>query len=124
MSTIVPGLGQTKITKGKPWWLATIPAYGTLAGGFIFNKKYTDTYNAYLKSTDTDERSTLYDKSKKEKTLSGALFITSGVIWISNIVWVAATPNNYRPMQHTKVSVNSVLFNQERITMLSFKVNF
>jgi hypothetical protein len=124
MSTLVPGLGQSRIQKGKPWWLTCIPAYGTLAGGFLFNKKYTDTYDAYLKATDAVERKDLYDKSQQEKSISGALFITSGVIWISNIIWVAAIPNKYRPLQHTKVSVNSVPFNQKRITMLSFKVDF
>ena len=123
-STLVPGLGQTKIKNGKPWWLTSIPAYGALAGGFIFHKKYTDTYNAYLKATDAVERSDLFDQSQKQKNLSGALFITSAVVWVSNIIWVAATPDNYKPMQHTKVSVNSVPFNHERITLLSFKVDF
>jgi hypothetical protein len=124
LSTLVPGLGQSKIQKGKPLWLMAIPAYGALAGGFIFNNKYNDTYDAYLVASDAVERSDLYDKSQKEKTISGALFITSGVIWISNLIWVAATPNKYRPLQHAKLSVNSVPFNNERITMLSFKVNF
>jgi hypothetical protein len=123
-STIVPGLGQAKISKGKPWWLTSIPAYGALAGGLIFHKKYTDTYNAYLSETDAVERSDLFDQSQKQKTLSGALFLTSAVIWVSNIIWVAATPDKYKPMQHTKVSVNSVPFNHERITLLSFKVDF
>jgi hypothetical protein len=123
-STLVPGLGQTKISKGKPWWLTSIPAYGALAGGLIFHKKYNDTYDSYLKETDAVERSDLFNQSQKQKNLSGALYITSAVVWISNIIWVAATPDKYKPLQHTKVSVNSVPFNHERITLLSFKVDF
>jgi hypothetical protein len=124
-STLVPGLGQAKISKGKPWWLASIPAYGALAGGLVFHKKYTDTYDAYMNATaDPVERSDLFDQSQKQKNLSGALFLTSAVVWVSNIIWVAATPDRYKPMQHTKVSLNSFPFNHERITLLSFKVDF
>jgi hypothetical protein len=124
ISTIVPGLGQSKIKKGEPWWLASIPAYGTLAGGLIFHKKYTDTYDAYLKATEAVERSDLYNQSQKQKNLSGALFITSTVVWVSNIIWTAAIPDKYKPLQHANVSVNSIPFNHERITLLSFKVDF
>ncbi len=124
LSTVMPGLGQTKIKNGKPWWLAGIPAYGALAGGLLMNKKYTDTYASYLNATDAVVRADLYDQSQAQKSLSGALIITSAVIWVTNIVWVAATPNNYKPLQHTKVGVNYVPFNNQRFTLLSFKVDF
>jgi hypothetical protein len=124
LSTVVPGLGQSKIKRGAPWWLLSIPAYGTLAGGLVIHSKYNNTYSKYLNATDAVERSDLYDQSQKEKTLSGALIISSAVIWVSNIVWVTAIPNNFRPLQHTKVSLNNIPFNNQRITLLSFKVDF
>jgi hypothetical protein len=123
-STIVPGLGQTKIKNGKPWWLISIPAYGTLAGGFVMHSKYISTYNEYLKATESVERSDLYNQSQKEKNLSGAFFISSAVIWISNIIWVAATPDNFKPLQHTKFSLNSFPASHERIPLLSLQIDF
>jgi hypothetical protein len=66
----------------------------------------------------------LYDKALKQKDLSGVLLITAGAIWVSNIVWVAIKPNNYRPMHHPGFSFTSVAFNQERIAMFSIKVDF
>lgn len=123
LSTIVPGLGQTKI-KEKPWWLLSIPAYGTVAGGVIYNMKYNDTYDAYLKSTDAIERSDLLSQSQHQKNISGALFIGSAVIWVANLVWVVATPNRYKPLQHTRISLNSVPFNNDRHMWVTFKVDF
>jgi hypothetical protein len=124
LSTAVPGLGQTKISKGKPWWLVSIPAYGALAGGIIMNKKYQDTYDAYLNETGSVERADLYDKSQQQKILSSTLFISAATLWVANIVWVAATPNRYKPLQHTKLSINSVPLNKNRVTLLSIKVDF
>jgi hypothetical protein len=124
LSAVVPGLGQSKMNKGKPWWLLGIPAYGALAGGFIVHGAYQDSYNAYLNSTDQIERTDFLNKSQKQKNLSGALFISAATLWGANIIWVAATPNRYRPLQHTKLSINSVPFNQNRVTLLSVRVDF
>jgi hypothetical protein len=123
LSTVVPGLGQTKIRE-KPWWLLSIPVYGTVAGGVIYNMKYNDTYDAYLKSTDAVERSDLLSQSQQQKNISGVLFIGSAIIWVANLVWIAATPNNYKPLQHGKVSINSVPFKNDRLTCVSYKVDF
>ena len=63
-SLILPGLGQTKISGGAPWWLAGVAAYGSLSGGFVFNSKYRDHYDAYLAETDPVERSSLFNQSQ------------------------------------------------------------
>jgi hypothetical protein len=123
-STIIPGLGQSKVKNGKPWWLMSIPAYGALAGGLILHQKYVKTYDAYKAATESVERQDLYDKSQSQKNLSSALLISSAVIWGGNLIWVSAIPNRYKPLQHTELSFNTFPFNQERINMLSLKVNF
>lgn len=123
LSTLVPGLGQTKI-KSKPWWLGSIPAYGTLAGGVVLRMKYNETYDKYLKSIDAVERADLLNQSVKENNIAGAMFITSGVIWISNIIWTAAIPNRYKPLQHTKLSLDAIPVDKGNIPLLSFKVEF
>jgi hypothetical protein len=124
LSTVVPGLGQTKIHNGKPWWLLSIPAYGALAGGLVVHKNYIDTYNDYLASTDAVERGDLLDKSQKLNNLSSTMLIAGAAIWVLNIVWVAATPDKYKPMLHPKLSFNSVPFNNDRVTMVSLRIDF
>ncbi|MCU0472151.1 MAG: hypothetical protein MUC93_02130 [Bacteroidales bacterium] len=124
LSTIVPGLGLTKIKNGKPWWLTSIPAYGALTGSLIVYNSYKKNYDAYLIETEPVERGDLWDKSQQQKSLSGVLFISAAAIWVGNIVWVAATPNRYRPLQHAKLAASSLPLSQTGITLLSFKVDF
>ena len=125
LSTVVPGLGQTKVKEGKPWWLTSIPAYGALAGGLIYYSKYNKTYDTYLHTTDDPvERADLLQQSQKENNIAGALLISSGVIWVANIIWIAATPNNYRPMQHARISFNSMPNEKGSFTWLTLKVDF
>jgi hypothetical protein len=124
MSTAVPGLGQTRIKNGKPWWLVSIPAYGALAGGLIVNKKYLDTYGAYKIETDPTERADLLNKASKQQNMSNALLISAATLWVGNLIWVAATPNHYRPLQHSRLSFNSIPSNQGRLSVLSFKIDF
>lgn len=125
LSTVVPGLGQTKIREGKPWWLTSIPAYGALAGGIIYQNKYTNTYDRYLKTTDDPiERADLLEQSQKENNIAGTLLISAGVIWAANMIWMAATPNRYKPMQHARISLNSMPHEKCSFTLLTLKVDF
>lgn len=124
LSTVMPGLGQAKISKGKPWWLAGIAAYGTLAGGFIVHSGYVKTYDKYKLEVDPVERGDLFDKSQQQKNLSNILFISTATIWAANLIWVSAKPNKYRPLEGPKLTLNSVPFNKNRVTLLSLKVNF
>jgi hypothetical protein len=123
-STVLPGSGLSKIKKQNAWWLATVPVYGALAGGFIYHSKYNKTYSNYKSETDVPTREDLLAKSKTQSNIASACFISAAVIWAADMVWVAASKNRYKPMQHTKLSFNSVPYNQDRITMLSIRVDF
>jgi hypothetical protein len=123
-SSVLPGAGLSKIKSNKAWWLATVPVYGAIAGGFIYHSKYNNTYADYKKETDVPTREDLLAKSKKQSNIASACFISAAVIWAADMVWVAASKNRYKPMQHAKLSFNPVLYNQERITMLSIRVDF
>ena len=124
MSTILPGLGQTRISKGKPWWLTGIAAYGTLAGGFVFYSSYLDTFDTYKTETDPVERSDLFDQSQKQKNLAGALFTSAAVLWLGNIIWVAATPNREKPLKLDNLAITTAPIHQGRAAMLSLKFSF
>jgi hypothetical protein len=123
-STIVPGLGQTKVKNVNPWWLISIPAYGTLAGGLILHSVYVNSYDDYKTETEPVERQDLYDKSQKQKNLSGALLISSAVIWGGNLIWMSIIPDRYKPLEHAKLSFNAYPISQEWIDVLSLKVTF
>lgn len=124
LSTALPGLGQTKISKGKPWWLAGVAAYGAAAGGIAMHSSYSRTYDLYAAETDAAERASLLDKSEKQLTMSAVMLISSAAIWAGNIVWMAATPNRYRPLQYARLAVVTAPGKNTGVALLSVKVNF
>ncbi len=124
LSTAFPGLGQTKISNGKPWWLTGVAAYGTLAGGVIVYQTYLKTYDSYRAEEDLEKRSKLFDQTQKQMNMSGVLIVSGAALWAANIFWVAIIPNKYKPLQHVKLSVNPLTSPDKRIALLSLKLNF
>ena len=124
MSTVMPGLGQTKISKGKPYWLAGVAAYGALAGGLIINQSYVNTYESYKSAEDATTRKDLLNKAQSQKNLSGALIVSGAAIWVANLFWVAAIPNKYQPLKHVNLSLDQSRGPLKGTTLLSLKVNF
>ena len=123
-SLLIPGLGQTKISKGKPYWIMGVAAYGTLAGGFIFNSKANKTYEQYKVEEDPKKRSELYDQTQKQMNMSGAMFISSAAIWTANLFWVIATPNRTQPLKYGKVALVPSADPLRGNTLLTMRVNF
>ena len=124
LSAVVPGSGLTRISQGKPWWLAGLTTYGTLTGGFVCHSSYKKSYEAYKSETDPVERADLFDISQKNKNLSNAFFISAAALWLGNMVWVAAKPNHYKPFQYSGLSVYSSPAGKGRAALLSYKINF
>lgn len=105
-SLVLPGWGQTKATNGEPWWTGSIAAYGFLAGGIIYHKKYENSYHLYSFEEDPLKRADFLNQSQKQLNVSTAMFFTSLSVWIANIIWVAAVPERYHPLQHAKLSLD------------------
>ncbi len=124
LSTAIPGLGQTKISKGKPYWLTGVAAYGALAGGFVTHQMYLKTYDEYRIEEDLSTRKELFDKTQQQQNLSNVLFISGAALWAANIIWVAATPNRYQPLKYVNLSVNKTAGSYKSITLLTLKVDF
>lgn len=125
LSTVMPGLGQTKISKGKPYWLAGVAAYGALAGGFIAHQGYVKSFEAYnAEATDAKKRQDYLNKAQSQLNMSGALFVTGAAIWVANLFWLAATPNKYQPLKHVNLSFDQSRGPLKGTTLLSLKVNF
>jgi len=124
LSTAFPGLGQTKISKGKPYWLTGVVAYGALAGGLIAHSSYIKTYSSYHIEEDPVKRKDLLNQSQKQMNTSGALFVTGAAVWVANLIWVAATPDRYKPLQRVKLTVDQSTGPYKGTSLLSLKLNF
>lgn len=124
MSTALPGLGQTKISKGKPWWITGVVAYGALAGGLVTHSSYVKSYDSYRSETDPAKRADLLGQTQNQMNLSNALIISGATLWAANIIWVAVTPNRYQPLQNVKLTLNKSNSPFKGTTLFSLKVNF
>lgn len=124
LSTAVPGLGQTKIYEGKPYWIIGAGAYGVLAAGVIFHQSYLKSYNSYSTEADPVKRQDLLNKSQKQLNISGALIITGAAVWLANLFWVAVIPEKYKPLQHVNLTLDQSSGPYKKTTLLSLKLNF
>ena len=124
LSTLMPGLGQTKISKGKPYWLTGVAAYGALAGGFIANSAYIKTYDSYSIEEDPIKRKELLNQAQSQSNISSALIVTGAALWAANLFWVAVIPNRYQPLKYINLSLNQSNGPFKGTTLLSLKLNF
>jgi hypothetical protein len=124
MSTALPGLGQTKISKGKPWWITGVAAYGALAGGLLTHLKYLKTYDEYRIEEDPLTRKELFDKTQQQMNLSSALIVSGAALWVANIVWVAVTPNRYQPLKYVKLSFDKTTSPYKGTMLLTLRLDF
>ena len=121
---VLPGWGQTNISNGKPWWVAGIAVYGTLAGGYVYHKKYLNSYDSYKTQEDPLKRADLLDQTQKYLNISTVMLYSAVSAWAINVLWVALTPNNYQPLQHVKLSLNSSPDLYNRGVLLSLRFDF
>lgn len=124
LSVFVPGLGQTKISKGKPWWLTGVAAYGAVAGGFITKSSSLKTYNSYKIEEDVLKRKDLYNQAQNQKNISTVLIVSGAAIWAANIIWVALIPDKFQPLHHVKISLDQSTGPYKVSTLLSLHINF
>jgi len=125
MSAAVPGLGQTRISKGKPWWLTGVAAYGAAVGGIVMHKSSMAAFDSYnAEKEDPVVRAELYDQYTKKANISNAFLISGAVVWITNIIWVAGAPNPYQPIQRIALSVNRSPEIGQSTAMLTLRINF
>jgi hypothetical protein len=97
LSTVVPGLGITKLNRGGPYWIMAIGFYGAAVGSYLYYNSANDNYQKYLDSRDEDQRNSLYSTSTNQNTISEALLYTAAAIWVGNMIWTLVTPNKTKP---------------------------
>lgn len=124
MSAAMPGLGQTRVSKGKPWWVGGVVAYGAFAGGLIAHSSSLKTYDEYKTEEDALKRKDLYDKAQRQKNISSGLIVSGAAIWAANIFWMALVPNGYQPLQHVTLSLDQSHVPYKGTTLLTLRLNF
>ena len=97
ISAVVPGLGITKLSNGKPFWLMAIAFYGAAAGSYLYYNSANNTFDKYLASEEVEERNQFYDQTDSKKTISTVLMYTAATIWVTNMIWTAVHPNKTKP---------------------------
>jgi len=91
-SVVLPGWGQTKTNKGKPYWLIGAAGYGCLAGSIILNLNSSSVYDDYKSEMDPDVSNDLFENANQRKNISKYLAYSAIGIWAADIIWVLATP--------------------------------
>lgn len=95
-STVWPGWGQTKLTKGKPYWIVGFAGLACIAGSYVYNQKSLESYDKYVASISFQDSEKYYDESMSQDQTSKILAYSAIGIWAINLVWVAVMPNRVK----------------------------
>jgi len=129
LSTILPGLGLSKMNKGGPYWLMGIAGYGCLGASYLYNKKANDSYTAYLENTDVSQNDELLSKSQSQNQLSKTFAYSAIGIWSINLVWTAIKAKKMKQKNIGQMSKQNMLFYAgydpfTKASSFTFKMNF
>jgi len=125
LSIVVPGLGQTKMSGGKPYWIMGVASYGALAGGLVTYSGYKSNYDKYLtEETDPQKRADYLSQAEKQANMSSALFVTAAAIWTTNLIWVALTPNRYQPLKYKPLTLSPTADPLNGAALLTLRYKF
>jgi|WetSurMetagenome_2_1015567.scaffolds.fasta_scaffold201703_2 hypothetical protein len=125
LSVLVPGLGQTKMCKGKPYWIMGVASYGALAGGLVTYSSYKKNYDNYLaEETDPAKRADYLSQTEQQAKLSGAMFVTATAIWTANLFWAALAPNRYEPLKFRPLTLTPSADPVNGSAFLTLRYNF
>ncbi len=124
LSAAFPGWGQTRISNGKPWWLAGVASYGSLVGGLIVYQIYLKTYSDYNSATTAIQRTELLARSQKQYSSANVLLISGAALWALNLIWAAATPVKFKPLQYVKLSLIQSTSSYIPVPAFTLSLNF
>jgi hypothetical protein len=95
-SAVWPGWGQTKLTKGKPYWIVGFAGVACIAGSYVYNQKSLESYDNYVTAISYQDSEKYYDESMSQDKTSKILAYSAIGIWAINLVWVAVMPNRVK----------------------------
>lgn len=126
-STVFPGWGLTRLSKGKPYWLMGVAGIGCIASSIYFNQKAHSSYDTYLTSAD-DNIIDYWQDAERQGDISNAFAWSAAVIWIADlgIVTIKASSINksYRRSRLSAFSINPYVDSNTSTPMLSLNYKF
>jgi len=124
----LPGLGQSLLKRGKPYWLVGVAGYGFLAGSVVLNHMAASTYDDYNLSIVYDERMSLFDEAVQKDKYSKYLAYSAIGIWAADLIWVIATPTkssrSQTVLKERRLEIKPCLDAHSNITMVSLTYKF
>ena len=124
----IPGLGQSLLKRGKPYWLAGVAGYGCLAGSVILNRMAASTYDEYKSSDVETDRISFFDEAVRKDKYSKCLAYSAIGIWAADLIWVIVTPTKSSRSQvaqkERKLEIKPCLDTRSNITMVSLTYKF
>jgi len=89
LSTLLPGLGNTKLSGGKPYWLLGVASYSCLAGGYVMSLSSSTALKDYNVAVTEPERDKSFSKSKSAGQTATYLFFGAGALWVGDLIITA-----------------------------------
>ena len=85
LSAIVPGLGLTKLSNKKPYWLIGVAGAGCIATSVYYNYQASSNYDKYGTTEDRNKINSYYDNAEKQKLYSNIFTISAAAIWVIDL---------------------------------------
>jgi len=127
-STIFPGWGLTKLSKGKPYWIMGVTGVGCIATSIYFNQQSYTNYNNYLDSNDKEKIDTYFNNAITQDNISKALAYTAAGIWVADLVIVGIKAGNinksYKRSRLNAFAISSCIDSNTDTPMLTLYFNF
>ncbi len=107
LSTLLPGLGNSKLAGGNNAWLIGIAGYSCLAVGVSMTINSKTQYNQYKNAIETIDRNSLYNESKSSALTGKIFFISAGAIWICDLIitGIQVKPSNTITALQKRISI-------------------
>lgn len=87
-STLLPGLGLSKIDRGKPYWLMLVVGYGSVAASLVSLQLTKTNYDNYLNEMDLTKRAEYHDLSVQYDKTTKIFVATAIGTWLINYAWL------------------------------------
>jgi hypothetical protein len=97
-STLLPGLGNYKVSNNKSWLIIGVVGYGLLGASITYEFLALKEYKLYEKATTTSKRNSFYNHAILYRETSNYLMISAAAVWTINY---GLTYLNYRKSKNT-----------------------
>ena len=127
LSILIPGLGKHKVTFGEKKGVGTALFTYALIGGGVGLKLYSNKeYKKYHLATEQNDIDSHYRKANYSNQAFYGCLVVGGIIWISDIIWVAAVgAKNGKALREYRKSHLTAYYNYDyNATGLSYTYNF